>query len=95
MPIKGLARTLWVYVHLREKHPLQQLHSKNGGGPIFKGGPIFGRLQQLLNYSSKDTAITQPIMYHGKKTTAHVNIKRSGCPVVLWSEERGGSCVSM
>ena len=24
-----------------EKHPLQQLHSKKGGGLIFEGGPIF------------------------------------------------------
>ena len=29
----------------REKHPLQQLHLKKGGGRIFKGGLIFGRLQ--------------------------------------------------
>ena len=69
---------------------------KKWGWAYFQGWAyFFGRLQQLLNYSSKDTAITQPIIYHGKKTTAHVDIKCPRCPVVLWSEERGGSCVSM
>ena len=31
----------------REKHPLQQLHSKKGGGRIFEGGFIFGRLRYV------------------------------------------------
>ena len=37
----------WVGVLSREKHPLQQLHSKKGGERIFEGGLIFGRLRYL------------------------------------------------
>ena len=31
-----------------EKHPLQQLHLKKEGELIFKGGPIFERLQYIV-----------------------------------------------
>ena len=34
----------WVGVRLGEKHPLQPLYSKKGGGLIFDSGPIFERL---------------------------------------------------
>ena len=35
-------RHKWVGVLSRERHPLQQLHLKKGGGRIFEGGLIFG-----------------------------------------------------
>ena len=31
----------------REKQPLEQLHSKNGGWLVFEGGPIFKRFTVL------------------------------------------------
>ena len=40
----------WVGVLSRVKHPLQQLHSKKGGGRIFEGGLIFGRLRYMTVY---------------------------------------------
>ena len=42
---KHVLRHKWVGILSREKHPLQQLHLKKGGGRIFEGGLIFGRLQ--------------------------------------------------
>ena len=44
-------------VLLREEHPLQQLHSKKGGGHIFKGGFIFGRLRYVTNFYCTDKNI--------------------------------------
>ena len=42
----------WRGVLSREKHPLQQHHSKKEGGRIFEGGLIFGRLRYIINYTS-------------------------------------------
>ena len=45
-------------VLLREKHPLQQLHSEKGGWFILEGGPIFKRLR----YSNSSVASITPYM---------------------------------
>ena len=60
---------------LREKHPLQLLHTKKGGGLIFDGGTIFGRLwyvhmQWFWNTSLSCTCfslIPRPVWKVGEK----------------------------
>ena len=43
---------------VREKHPLQQLHLKRGGGRTFEGGLIFGDYGTVCICVTKYTGVT-------------------------------------
>ena len=75
---------------LRQKHPLQQLHLKKGGGRIFEGGLIFERLG-TCNFMLlfQNMAVSPCCLLHAKWTSNLDN----GTSLLKWHIHLLAECI--